>query len=618
MQISEQRFKRYGGLLISLVILFKTTRYCITPTNLISIIRTAMLIRIIILLASFFFSGFLSAQDFTTLETTIPKARKKFVEGRTHLERGQTTLAQSYLEQTLELDSSFLDAWLLMGECYVDLKNYHYAEMMFQEAVELAPEHEPKIYLRLAKMEWRLEQHRDALEHLKMFLDRYEDEGRLRNEALGLKIRAEFVINAMENPVPFNPQPLDTTVNSRSDEYFPVITADGQTLIFTRREPLYQVAGSSMVISDENFYSASKDGDSWGEAVELEGVNTDQNEGAQSISADGSWLAFTACNRRGDGSQGSCDIYWSQKRETGWTTPRPFSATINSSEWDSHPCISADGKSLYFSSGRKGGKGNADIWVTHRQSNGKWTKPENLGDVINTRGHENSPFFHPDGKTMYFSSDGHLGMGGFDLYMTRQKEDGSWEKPINLGYPINTSGNEQTLFVALDGKTAYYALEKKGKKADIDIVSFTLPENVRANPATYVKVRVRDANTGYPIKAVAKLENLTRDKTFAHKYTKKDGTLLVCIPVGQEYAFHVSKEGYLFHSEHFSLTEMSTFDKPLLLTIDLVPLQPDAMSEAPSKPSKPIVLNNVFFRKWFCHSSARVQIRAQCIERPFG
>ncbi|MEZ4920529.1 MAG: OmpA family protein [Saprospiraceae bacterium] len=539
----------------------------------------------------------LQSQDFHTIETTNSKAKKKFDDAKKHIQQRQTALAQGSLEQAIQQDSFFVEAWLLMGETYVDLENYHYAELMFQRAVDIAPDFDPLIYYRLGTMEWYLEAYSDAKEHLEIFLNKNTEEGLSSKKAASMLARVDFILDALKNPVPFDPHPLDTTVNSQYDEYFPVLTADGKTLIFTRRIPVRIEEGTHMVISDENFYSSTLDEDgNWQQAVELAGVNTRQNEGAQSISPDGSWLVFTACNRRGDGSQGSCDLYWSQKKETGWTEPRPFSATINSRDWDSHPCISADGKSIYFSSGRKGGQGNADLWVTYRQSDGKWTEPANLGPTINTSGTEDSPFFHPDGKTLYFSSNGHVGMGNQDLFMTRLQDDGSWSKPINLGYPINTKYGEQTMCVALDGKTAYYSVEKEPGKGNIDIVRFTLPEAVRAQPATYLKVRVRDARTGYPIKAAVKLRNLTRDELFAYKFTANDGTLLVCIPAGHDYGMHVSKEGYLFHSEHFSLTGQSSFEKPFLLTIDLEPIDEEvAGSDTPPPAGQPIVLQNVFF-----------------------
>ena len=180
-----------------------------------------------------------------------------------------------------------------------------------------------------------------------------------------------------------------------------------------------------------------------------------QNEGAQTLSSNGSYMFFTACDR--PGGLGSCDIYFSSLNGGKWTEPVNLRSPVNSPSWESQPSISADGKTLFFSSSRPGGSGGKDIWLSRLNEKNLWTKPVNLGNVINTDGDEMSPFIHFDGKTLYFASDGRVGMGGFDIYMTRMKNDSTWTDPKNLGYPINTYNDEMGLIIESEGQKAYFS-----------------------------------------------------------------------------------------------------------------------------------------------------------------
>jgi outer membrane protein OmpA-like peptidoglycan-associated protein len=533
------------------------------------------------------------AQTYHTEQQTSEKARKAFYEGQAQAKIGNAAVAQGYFEQALKADTLFINAKLALAEVMADQGNLFKAEQTFEEALTMAPTYNDLTYFRLAEVEWNLEKYDDAVEHLRAFLKSSVEAPKSRQRAEYYLKRALFILDARATPTPFNPQPLGEGVNTAANEYFPVLTADGETLIFTRQDTI-RMPPMNWLVNDENFYSAKRnpESESWETARPLEGVNTDQNEGAQSISPDGSWLVFTACNRTDEGAQGSCDLYWSVQRQEGWSAPKPFSGTINGRDWDSQPCISADGKAIYFSSIRTGGFGGADLWVTHRQPNGRWTPPQNLGPRVNTAGDENAPYLHPDGRTLYFSSNGHIGMGGFDLFMTQAENDSAWTTPRNLGFPINTKADENTLFVSLDGRTAYFAANRREDRKDLDIYQFELPPALRPAAATYAKVRVRDAATGYPLQAKADFIDLATGQTYVSATTKSDGTFLVCLPAGKDYALNVAKTGYFFHSENFNLLETASFDQPFRLQVELQPL-PD--SAAAPEPGKPIVLRNVFF-----------------------
>lgn len=527
------------------------------------------------------------SQNYNTVNTAPAKALAAFEDAQRYIQQGDPARALRALDQALAIDSTFIEARLTWAETHFDAGHWTEAEYGFEAVMRLNPSFHPSVPFNLALAEWRQDKYAEANTHIDNFLRSGVKEAALLYKAQRLKENCLFAMEAVKNPVPFNPRSVGNGVNSDSDEYLPSLTADGSTMIFTRRDDY-----------DENFYSSTRQPDgSWGEAEYLEGVNTTQNEGAQTISADGSWLVFTACNRRNDGSQGSCDLYWSQLKNDVWTKPTPFSNAINSAEWDAQPSISPDGKMLFFSSTRPGGQGGKDLWFTTRQPGGKWSTPENLGPGINTRGEEQTPFLHPDGQTLYFTSDGLPGMGENDLYFVRKNPDGTWGTPQNLGYPINTRASEGTLTVSLDGKTAYFAaMRPGGQRGSIDIYFFDLPAHARPQPVTYAKAKVTDATTGNALVATVEFTDLKTGQSFASARTKPDGTFLICLPAGKDYALNVSKEKYLFHSENFNLLETSTFEKPFLLDIALQPITgSDEAGGAPPKPSKPIVLRNVFF-----------------------
>ncbi|NJO91600.1 MAG: hypothetical protein HC831_23535 [Chloroflexia bacterium] len=256
----------------------------------------------------------------------------------------------------------------------------------------------------------------------------------------------------MKRPVKFEPINLGPTINSPISEYWPSLTADDSTLIFT--------SSDRKSMSQEDLYYSIRKNRKWQKAVKIATpVNTTGSEGAQTISADGKTMVFTACLR--SDSYGSCDLYISKKKGDKWSVPVNIGQPINSSYKESQPTLSSDGKSLYFVSNKPGGKGKFDIWQSNF-INEKWTIPLNLGDSINTEDDELAPFIHYDGQTLYFSSEGHLGMGGSDMFISRKLKNGEWSYAKNLGYPINTHFNEESLIVNAAGNLGFFSSNMAG------------------------------------------------------------------------------------------------------------------------------------------------------------
>src|SRR6185312_8736779 len=371
----------------------------------------------------------------------------------------------------------------------------------------------------------------------------------------------------------FEPHNLGDSINTDVSEYFPTITIDGNTLIFTRR----------VQHVNEDFYESTRTNGAWSKAISLPGnINTNNNEGAQNVSQDGQWLIFTGCNFP-DG-HGSCDLYISYLTPDGWSAPENLGDSINSEFWESSPSLSPDKRDLYFASRQPDGYGGSDLYVSHRLLNGHWSLPENLGPAINTIGDEAAPFIHADNQTLYFTSNGRPGYGGDDLFVTRKGPDGTWGKPENLGYPINTIDNEGSLVIAADGKTAYYASDRADSRGGLDLYTFELRQDVRPARTLWVKGKVFDSTTHKGLPSSVVLTDLATRQIISDLQTDETGNYLITLPEGRNYAFDVKRKGYLFFSENFALTGNTT-DTVYHIDIPLQPLAANAVA----------VLKNIFF-----------------------
>jgi outer membrane protein OmpA-like peptidoglycan-associated protein/tetratricopeptide (TPR) repeat protein len=371
----------------------------------------------------------------------------------------------------------------------------------------------------------------------------------------------------------FEPQNMGDSINSVVSEYYPTLTIDGSELVITRRVKNY----------NEDFFGSTRVNGKWSKSWPLEGnINTDANEGAQNISQDGQWLIFTGCNFRG--GYGSCDLYISYLTSEGWSAPENLGRRINTEGWESAPSLSPDKRDLYFASARHDGYGGIDIYVSHRLPNGQWGDPENMGPEVNTAGDESCPFIHADNQTLYFTSNGHLGYGGDDLFLVRKGAKGVWSKPTNLGYPINTIENEGSLFIASDGQTAYYASDRSDSKGGLDIYTFQMRNDIRPAKTLWVKGKVFDKKTSKGLPSAVELTDLATQEVLSKVQTDETGNYLITLPIGKDYAFNVNRKGYLFFSENFSLSQ-KTPDSTYHIDIPLQPLEANAS----------VVLKNIFF-----------------------
>jgi flagellar motor protein MotB len=533
------------------------------------------------LIIFFFFSSFVyKGIGFSqALHTSSNKAIKAYNEGVTAYDFLDYTKAEADFKEAIQLDKQFYEAYIMRGELLAKQKRYKEAASDYRAAVKIDSLFFKAIYFSLANTEMMTGDYSNALVHFNVYLLQKGMSEKNRILALRDSKNCIFALNAMKNPVPFSPVNAGPGINTNDDEYWPSITADGLTLMFTRQGR--QVDRFSVV--QEDFYISYFSDSTWQKAFNAgPPLNTKQNEGAQSLSSNGSYMFFTACDR--PGGLGSCDIYFSANNDGKWSEPSNLKAPVNTLYWESTPSISADGRTLYFSSSRPGGIGGKDLWYSRLDDKNLWTKPVNMGSKINSAGDEMSPFIHFDGKTLYFASDGRTGMGGYDLYMTRMNDDSTWTEPQNLGYPINTYNDEMGLIIESGGQKAYFS-SIRDKVAGKDIFYFNLYESVRPSPVSYLKGKVYDKVTGALLRADYELINLSTGKVTIKNSTDATGNFLVCLPSGYNYGINVSKAGYLFYSENFMFEGQHTAVEPYNKRIGLNPIKVGEMMQ----------LSNVFY-----------------------
>ena len=517
----------------------------------------------------------LTSQSYLTIQQTDKKTQKCFQKGKDAQSKKDYDKAIQHYNKILKKDPSVIDANLEMGTCLLGKKNKVQAIQYFEKVVSLEPSYEPKVLFTLYKLYNENRNNSKAIESLNAYNNLLSKDDKRKKKVINLLKQLTVRDSLMANPVDYNPIALGEKINSNFLEYLPAITADNAKLIFTRKDQ-----------RQEDFYLATLNQDSIISVIGLNELNTNGNEGAHCISQDGKLIIFTACDRR-DG-KGSCDLYYSSLRDGTWTKPKNLGSKINTESWESQPSLSANGQTLYFASSRPGGKGGKDIWVSTLVDR-RWTTPVNLSGNINTSGDEASPFIHPDNQTLYFRSNEHPGMGGFDIFFSQRGSTG-FDKVQNIGYPINTTRDEGALFVSLEGDKAYYASDPT--PGNLDIFSFTIPDYAKPIPSSYVKLRVKDAVTDLPIAAHITIIDLSSSDTLLHKRADEQGEILATITHGTEYAIYVELNGYIFYSENISFQEMQIID-PLNKDVRLIPIEENHYNSP--APSVPIILKNIFF-----------------------
>lgn len=531
-----------------------------------------MRILIIVFLLSFFQIGF--AQQYDPLKIA-KKNKALYAKALEYADQDLYQDALSLINIALENEPTYLDAQLSKAGILGELKRYAEAVKAYSKAFVMDSAYAREYLLPYSINLAGMGNFEEALKAAGLFLlipklnENSVKAGTFRKNNYAFAVEQSRKHSQLSSSGFRN---AGDAINSVFPEYFPSLTIDEKTLVFTRR-----VNGTN-----EEFYEANAADNRWVQATPLKGtVNTPFNEGAQHISQDGKWLVYAGCNFP-DG-YGSCDIYISILTASGWSKRENLGEAINSEAWESTPCLSPDKQELYFSSNRPGGYGGSDIYVSRLRPNGRWSSPQNLGQLVNTAGDESAPFMHADNETLYFTSSGLQGYGGKDIFFSKKRMSG-FDTAVNLGYPINTIDNEGGLIVAANGVNAFYSSDRADSRGGQDIYTFELREDLRPLNTTWVQGKVYDSATGKGLSAIVELIDLSSKRVVTELQTDADGNYLSTLPLGRNYAFSVNKKGYLFYSNRFMLKEVVSGDH---FEVN-IPLQPFAKGAN-------IVLRNILF-----------------------
>ncbi|MBC7389131.1 MAG: PD40 domain-containing protein [Opitutaceae bacterium] len=514
-----------------------------------------------------------------TYSTKDKKAIKFYETGKQLIIMRRFPDAILNFREATEKDKNFVEGYIALAGCYRILRDDQNVKFNLLTAFSIQPNipgsmHE---YYYLSQIFMKEGDYKNA----ELFIDRYlasnPTDARVTPQAKKMKDNCMFAQSAISHPLDLSPIALPDPINTFQNQYFPSLTADGKSMVYT-------VRNSTGMLDEENLYISEKNEKGWLKPEQVSTrINTKENEGASSISGDGKTLVYTYCTPRN-----GCDLYITRKLGKEWLQPGSIPGKINTSGWESHPSLSADGRTLYFASDRIGGLGKEDIWVTKLDSNDNWMKPINLGPSINTPESDFTPFIHANGKSLYFASRGYPGMGGSDLFMSEFSGDSAWSSPKNLGYPLNTFADEMGFTLSSDFSTGYFSKDviNSQRRYTSTLYSFNVPPELKGNVSCiYIKGKVFDADTKLPLKGRIELINLPKDKTEQSVFSDaQNGEFLLVIPDRSNYGLFVTSKGYLYQSLNFNTTD----DKMLSVEDFSIYLKP-------IKVNSTAALRNIFF-----------------------
>ena len=495
---------------------------------------------------------------------------------QSHLKRDYKS-AIALLEKATLKDFKFLEAHLELATIYKELSESVKAENILDNIrIHVLESKDFTLQYEVTQLYYRIGAYLKAKAYLDLIYPQAINSKILKSKLQVLQQNLNLALENIQNSLTFNPQLLPAPLNQFVSQYFPILTVDQQTILFSA---LIEQSGEYK----ENIYISHKDPlGNWTQPKSISNqINQpNSNEGTCSISADKKTLVFSSCSRLGN--YGICDLYISYKKDTEWSTPRNLGTNINSTIWQSQPSLSADGKTLYFVSERSDNYGKHDIWKSTLQANGEWTKAVNLGPVINSKDREVSPFIHPNGQTLFFASDRIPSMGGFDIYYTNFL-DGKWTTPVNIGYPINNHKDQSSIFITPDGKKGYYADWKQqdfNYRSSSYLYEFDIPDNWIDVPVSeMVKIQVLDQKTQKSIVAQIEVYDTAEINACPQRIevNETDQEAIIMVKKGKEYIVYINKEGHFFESRYI---DFKNSEKPKITPDNKIFLHPVAIEKS--------------------------------------
>ncbi len=508
----------------------------------------------------------------------------------------QTSLfreANMGLKTILDAEPDYAPVHYFLGyiNIYKPDNNLTAAEKYLKKSIELCPDGIHNAYYLLGKVAFSLNKKDEAANYLNRFLknpDKIEDDS-IMADAQGIYKWAVAASELKKVPVPFNPVKV-SGISSKNDDYLVIISPDNELAMYTRKTELQQSASawSTDVRYKEKFFFSVRTNGVFDNGKEMPApFNFQDNEGGATLTIDNKELIYTVCKMMTSPRQYyNCDLYYSKYSATeGWSDIEPLSNVNTPNTWETMPSISADGKTLFFISDRPGGIGGYDIYKSTRDESGAWTEPVNLGKSINTKGNEKSPFIHTDSQTLYFSSDGRPGMGGYDIFFSKMNNDGTWQTPKNIGYPINNENDDVGFVVSTDGKYGYFASNNPiyGVQ-DWNFYSFELYQEARPEKVLFIKGSIKNEETKEMVNARLEIKNLESKKITTIPVDIETGTYVAALPFNSDYLVTVKSEDYVFESELIS-REDTTFSAPKKVDVELKPIEL----------GKPYKMNDIYY-----------------------
>lgn len=499
------------------------------------------LLAVVLLLISF------SAVFSQTYSIIDGKAIRLYREGEELTLTRQYDAAISKYQEAIKREGSFIEAYVKLAQLQITKGDFEQAE-----ATALAgksklggkgttPKHRADIGWVLSHVYLGQGKYQDAHHEFDAIKPVLSDAFKQTDSYKKMVKQMDFLDSQLGKVNTIAKEKLPEPLNTFQLQYFPVLTADGEQILFTKRDGI----GNN---HKEDIFMAfvSPDGD-WSKPQGIaETINSPYNEGTCTVTADGNILIYTSCDA--PDSQGSCDLYIAYKLNGRWQRPKNMGKNVNSRSWDSQPSLSADGRILFFSSNRNGGFGGNDIWYSYMQNDGTWAEAKNLGRVVNTPKDEISPFIFFNNEILFFSSNGHIGFGGMDILLSRI-ENGAFTEPENLGLPINDQLDQVALFITAQKDYAYYT-ELTSTNSDNDrslLYRFEFPKEIYLGEnLTVTEGEVFNSKTGEPIDAILSLVSLTNDSTlYQFKADGKTGRFTMLYPDKAISGLYVEKKGFL-------------------------------------------------------------------------
>ena len=478
--------------------------------------------------------------------------------------------------------------YLAITYIYKPDNNFTLAEQYLKKVIDACPDEIPEAYFHLGKLAYTTNQKCDAINYFKKFLTYQGDFDTLFTEAKMLMKWSEEICELINNPVPFNPK-IVKGISSQLDDYLVSLSPDNEIAYYTRKTKDFQISGyKSEPAFQEKFYFSYRIADNvFDNGKEMPyPFNRNENEGGATITGNNKELIYTVCKMVTSPRQYyNCDLYSSKNIKGYWTDIVPLERVNRPDTWESMPSVTADGKELYFVSNRPGGVGGYDIYKSFKDENGEWSEPINVGEPINTPGDEKSPFIHTDTRTLYFSSNGHPGMGGYDIYYVKLNDNNEKPEVKNIGYPINTENDEMGFIVSIDGKYGYFSSNniKNESIGGMDFYYFPLYNEAKPEEVILIKGNLKSDDTTKPIKATVQIKSM-ESKHITFIPVDEDGDYVASLLKNEDYLLTIKGEDIVYQSTYVAAKDS--------ITAPVIKLE---MEVQPIEVGKHYRLHNIYF-----------------------